>query len=83
VLQFLIVGGLLGRFTGWEAGTYASSPVAKNQTKRVFISVMQGAFEIANRLLPEKDGLALVYQQADRLEFEALSNDAILIILTC
>jgi hypothetical protein len=45
--------------------------------------VLQGVFEIANRLLHERDGLALTYQQDDVLEFEALSNDAVLILVTC
>lgn len=75
--------GFIGRFIGRGEGTYTVGPVAKGDTKRVFAFVLQGAFEIANRLLHGKDGLALAYEQDDVLEFEALSNDALLVMLTC
>ncbi|HEX9956288.1 MAG TPA: pirin, partial [Fibrella sp.] len=75
--------GFIGRFAGREEGTYSIGAITRGQTKRVFVFVLQGVFEIANRLLHEKDGLALAYQQDDVLEFEALSNDAMLIVLTC
>lgn len=45
----------------------------------VFIFVIEGAFEVQNRLLQPRDGLAL--WKADVIEFEALSNDAILLIV--
>ena len=75
--------GFIGRFTGREEGGYPIEPMIEGQTGRMFVFVLQGVFEVANRLLHEKDGLALTYQQADLLEFEALSNDALLMILTC
>lgn len=75
--------GFIGRFAGRQEGTYAIGPVAEGQTKRVFVFVLQGVFEIANRLLHERDGLALTYQQDDVLAFEALSNDALLVIVAC
>lgn len=75
--------GFIGRYAGREEGAYAVGPTAVGQTKRVFAFVLQGVFEIANRLLHEKDGLALTYQHDDVLEFEALSNNAVLLILTC
>ncbi|WP_375447664.1 pirin [uncultured Fibrella sp.] len=75
--------GFIGRFAGREEGTYPIGPLAEGEVKRMFVFVLQGAFEVANRLLHEKDGLALTYQQEAVLEFEALSNEAILIVLSC
>ncbi|ARK10812.2 pirin [Fibrella sp. ES10-3-2-2] len=75
--------GFIGRFAGREEGTYPIRPLVAGETRRVFVFVLQGVFEVANRLLHEKDGLALTYQQADEVEFEALSNDALLLLLTC
>ncbi len=75
--------GFIGRFAGREEGTYAVGPVAEGHTNRVFAFVLQGVFEIANRLLHQRDGLALTYHQEDVLEFEALSNDAVLVLFTC
>lgn len=74
---------VIGRFSGREEGTYLIGPVTKGEVKRLFVFVLQGVFEVANRLLHEKDGLALTYQQENMLEFEALSNDALLVIITC
>lgn len=68
--------GFIGQYDGRQEGTYAVEP-----DSRVFVFVLQGVFEAANRLLHEKDGLALQYEQADVLEFEALSNDAILLLI--
>ncbi len=78
-----VYSGFIGRFAGRKEGTYAIGPVAEGQTRRIFVFVLQGVFEIANRLLHEKDGLSLTYQQDDILEFEALSDNAMLILLTC
>ncbi len=44
-----------------------------------FVFVIDGAFEVNNRLLHPRDGLAL--WNTNRLEFEALSPDAILLVL--
>ncbi len=73
--------GFIGQYTGREDGTYAVPKPAEGSVNRVFVVVLQGVFEVANRLLHEKDGLALQYRQADVVEFEALSNDAILLLL--
>jgi len=51
----------------------------KNNTNDLFVFVIQGALEVQYRLLHEGDGLAL--WDIDELEFEALSNDAILLII--
>lgn len=56
-----------GIFTSWNAGHHA------------FIFVIEGAFEVQNRLLEKRDGLAL--KNAERVEFEALSGGAILLVI--
>jgi len=45
----------------------------------VYVFVIEGAFEVQNRLLHARDGLSL--SSATEVEFEALSNDAMLLIL--
>ncbi|MEO7211980.1 hypothetical protein [Mucilaginibacter sp.] len=66
---------LIGRFGGREEVVYR--PVGK--TSKVFSFVISGAFELQNRLLHEQDGLAL--WDADIIEAEALSNNAILLLI--
>lgn len=73
--------GFIGQYGGRGEGTYTIERATADQPDRVFVFVLQGVFEVANRLLHEKDGLALQYEQDDVLEFEALSNDAILLLL--
>jgi quercetin 2,3-dioxygenase len=63
----------IGMYGGRQEGVYE---VQENQ---VFIFVIQGAFEVQNRLLHPRDGLML--QNPKEVEFEALSNDAILLVL--
>jgi hypothetical protein len=46
--------------------------------KDIFAFVLEGAFELQNRLLQQKDGLSMTH--VSELEFEALSNDAIILI---
>jgi redox-sensitive bicupin YhaK (pirin superfamily) len=45
----------------------------------LFVFVLQGAFEVQNRLLEGRDSLAL--WDAEKIEIEALSNEAILLLL--
>lgn len=67
----LFIGQYVGReegiFTSWNAGHSA------------FIFVIEGAFEVQNRLLERRDALAL--SNAEAVEFEALSNGAILLVI--
>jgi redox-sensitive bicupin YhaK (pirin superfamily) len=69
--------GFIGQYDGRNEGTYPIPATGRH----VFIFVLRGAFEAANRLVHEKDGLALRYEQEDVLEFEALSNGAVLLII--
>lgn len=63
----------IGQFDGRYDSTYV--PMSGCLT---FAWVIQGAFELQNCLLEKSDGL--VIKGEDSIEFEALSNDAILIL---
>lgn len=65
----------IGRFAGREEAVYCPA----NQSSKTFSFVIAGAFELQNRLLHERDGLAL--WDAGCVEAEALSNNAILLII--
>jgi redox-sensitive bicupin YhaK (pirin superfamily) len=65
----------LGRFAGRHEAVYG----LRNPAASVFVFVLAGAFEIESRLLHEKDGLAL--WDVAEIELEALSNDALLLVL--
>jgi quercetin 2,3-dioxygenase len=65
----------IGKYDGRQKGNY----ILQNKTNAVYAFVLQGAFEIEDRLLQAKDGLAV--WNTDTIDFEALSNEAILILL--
>ena len=65
----------IGQYDGREEGIFASW----NADHNTFIFVIEGAFEVQNRLLERRDGLAL--SNAGTIEFEALSNGAILLVI--
>ncbi len=71
----------IGRYDGRQEGGYPVNPPVSGPLHAVFVFVVQGAFEAANRLLQERDGLSLFDAQAAVLDVEALSNDAILILV--
>jgi hypothetical protein len=63
----------IGKFAGREEGIY------QMEDKGLFVFVIEGAFEVQYRLLEARDGLAL--WNVKEVEFEALSNDAIVLLL--
>ncbi|HWV31603.1 MAG TPA: hypothetical protein VN038_18215 [Dyadobacter sp.] len=65
----------IGQYDGREEGIFSSG----NADHNAFIFVIEGAFEVQNRLLERRDGLAL--DNAEMVEFEALSNGAIILIM--
>jgi hypothetical protein len=67
--------GFIGMYNARKEGFYS----LKNNSNGVFVFVINGAFEIENRLLESKDGLSL--SGIDSLEWEALSENALLIVL--
>ena len=66
--------GLIGKFTGREEATYQIL-----NSNGLFAFVIEGAFEVQYRLLNAGDGLALWGLQ--EVELEALSNDAIILLV--
>ncbi|GAB3851135.1 hypothetical protein GCM10028822_17470 [Hymenobacter terrigena] len=65
----------LGRFAGRQEAVYQ----LQNPANSVFAFALAGAFEVESRLLHEKDGLAL--WNVAEIELEALSNDALVLVL--
>ena len=64
-----------GIFAGREEAVYAM----KNKQSHFFCMVIDGAFEIEGRLMHARDGLAL--WDVAHVELEALSNNAIVLVL--
>ena len=69
--------GFVGRYAGREEGIYT----LKQPENSVFVFILSGVFEVQNRLLHQRDGLGLTAVQRGIVEFEALSNDAVLLLL--
>lgn len=67
--------GYIGKYSGRSEYLYQ----LKNPENGIFVFIIEGAFEVQNRLMEARDGLSL--RNLDELEFEALSNDAIILIL--
>ncbi|PJJ10085.1 hypothetical protein CLU83_3475 [Flavobacterium sp. 1] len=74
LFEFSSTVGFIGIYDGRKEGFY----VLKNNLNGVFIFVINGAFEVENRLLQEKDGLSL--RKIETVEWEALSENAILLL---
>jgi quercetin 2,3-dioxygenase len=64
----------IGKFNGRADTTYVM-----NKHAAVFLFVIEGAFEADGRLLHPRDGLAL--WGTEQIEMEALSNDAIILVI--
>jgi len=65
----------IGKFSGRGETVYHPA----SQNNRIFVFVIEGAFEVEGRLLHAGDGLAL--WEAKEAEMEALSNDAIILVI--
>jgi quercetin 2,3-dioxygenase len=65
----------IGKYKGREESVYKLS----HPQNGLFAFVIQGAFEVQYRLLHPRDGLAL--WEASEIEWEALSNDAIILVI--
>ena len=64
----------IGQFTGRKKGEWENP-----SGKALYVFVVEGVFEVEDRLLHARDGLALGNMPA--IEWEALSNQAILLLL--
>ena len=69
--------GFIGRYAGRAEDNYH----LRQRENGVFVFVLSGAFEVQNRLLHQQDGLSLTNIQDGEVDFEALSNDAVLLLL--
>ena len=69
------IRGFIGQFDGREEAVYT----LKDPKNGAFIFVIEGAFEVQNRLLESRDSLAL--WSVGNLELEALSNNALILLL--
>lgn len=67
--------GFIGIYDGRKEGTFT----LKDTKNGVFVFVINGAFEIENRLLEAKDGLAI--QKTGTIEWESLSQNAMLLVI--
>lgn len=76
-----VVRGFVGRYDGRAEDVYQLDSAGDPSSRGVFVFVLSGAFEVQNRLLHERDGLALASIQEDIVDFEALSNGALLLLL--
>lgn len=65
----------IGKFAGRRDLQY----VAENAANGLYVFVIEGAFEVQNRLMQSRDGLAL--WNCHQIDAEALSNNAILLLL--
>ncbi len=67
--------GLIGTYDGRKEGLYT----LRDASNGVFVFVIHGAFEVENRLLEARDGLRI--EQIETIEWEALSENALLMVL--
>lgn len=67
--------GFIGIYDGRKEGAFT----LKNMNNGVFVFVINGAFEIENRLLEAKDGLAI--KKTGTIEWESLSQNAMLLVI--
>lgn len=69
------ISGWIGKYSGREEGLYNLN----NSGNGIFVFIVEGAFEVANRLLEKGDALSL--RHVEEVEFEALSNNAIILLV--
>ena len=67
--------GFIGIYDGRKEDLYQM----KNRENGLFVFVINGAFECDNRLIESRDALAIVNAQS--IEFEALSENAMLLLI--
>jgi hypothetical protein len=65
----------IGKFDGRKEAELA----LRDSSKGAFVFVIEGAFEVENRLLQPRDGLAITNTKI--IEIEALSNEAVVMVV--
>jgi len=76
---FSRVGEKARGFLGQYGGRMEDEFEMKSPERGIFVFIVQGAFEVQNRLLEKGDALSLLYLET--LEFEALSEGAIILVV--
>lgn len=69
------IQGCIGKFDGREEGSYSLT----DPSHRLFVFVIEGVFEVEDRLVESRDGLLLWNTKV--VEFEALSRGAVILVL--
>jgi hypothetical protein len=69
-------GFAIGKFSARSDTSYTITEPSKG----IFVFIVEGIFEVQGRLLHPRDGLAL-WHTDQKIEIEALSNDAILLLV--
>ncbi|GAB3790014.1 hypothetical protein GCM10028818_59490 [Spirosoma horti] len=74
--------GFIGRYDGRRKGVYRT-PKAEGQPQPhgIFVFILSGAVEVQDRLLQPGDGLALTSMDGHPIDFEALSKEAIILLI--
>lgn len=67
--------GFIGKYGGRKKEEFT----IKNPANGVFVFVIDGVFEVQDRLLHARDGLAI--WDIEMVDFEALSNEAVILII--
>lgn len=65
----------IGKYEGRKEGLYK----IRNPENSIFVFIIEGAFEVQNRLLEKRDGLSLIH--VETVDFEALSSDAVILLV--
>lgn len=73
-LTSLLTTGWIGKYDGRQDDT-----LVLTKSSNCFVFVINGVFEVQNRLLEPRDSLLLF--ETHEVEFEALANDSILLII--
>jgi quercetin 2,3-dioxygenase len=68
--------GFIGKYGGRKKGEFT----IKNPQKGVFVFVVDGVFEVQDRLLHARDGLAI--SDIEMIDFEALSDGAVILLIS-
>jgi quercetin 2,3-dioxygenase len=67
--------GFIGKYEGRKKGEFT----IKNPENGVFVFIIDGIFEVQDRLLNARDGLAI--SGLEMIDFEALSDEAVILLI--
>lgn len=79
--SLLTTNAFIGKYDGRQEAVFLPGTAGSRQSSGIFVFVLSGAFEVQNRLMQAGDGLALTNVTNQPIDVEALSNDAIMLLL--